>query len=146
MEIVVALISCRCCAGITWILSDEVVFMRKTAWAERLQQLAALKQREGTAAVDARMHSETLHDWLEHQKALLAIGAAPFPPLQLEPCMSPCLGQFPCVKRPYHTGVQPVPTRQALFVQPDINSIQWHWILSVDCNMGYFWVVLSEDV
>ncbi|CAL8466147.1 g5683 [Coccomyxa elongata] len=59
--------------GITWILSDEVVFMRKAAWAVRLQQLAALKQREGTASVDARMHSETLHDWLEHQKALLAI-------------------------------------------------------------------------
>lgn len=73
-----ALISCCCCAGITWILSDEVVFMRKAAWAARLQQLAALKQREGTASVDARMHSETLHDWLEHQKALLAIGALPF--------------------------------------------------------------------
>ncbi|BDA51016.1 hypothetical protein COCOBI_17-2350 [Coccomyxa sp. Obi] len=59
--------------GITWILSDEVVFMLKAAWAARLQQLAALQQRVGTAAVDARMHSETLHDWLEHQKALLAI-------------------------------------------------------------------------
>lgn len=65
----------RVCAGITWILSDEVVHMRKAAWGKRLEQLAALKQRTGAASVDARSHSESLHDWLEHQKALLAIGA-----------------------------------------------------------------------
>ena len=48
--------------------------MRKAAWGNRLEQLAALKQHTGSASVDARAHSESLHDWLEHQKALLAIG------------------------------------------------------------------------
>ncbi len=50
--------------------------MRKAAWEARLEQLAALKQRTREAAVNARTHSESLHDWLEHQKALLAIGAS----------------------------------------------------------------------
>jgi hypothetical protein len=49
--------------------------MRKAVWGKRLEQLAALKQRTGAAFVDAHSHSESLHDWLEHQKALLAIGA-----------------------------------------------------------------------
>lgn len=71
---------CLCThAGITWILSDEVVLMGKAVWSERLQQLATLRQRVGEARVDARSHSETLHDWLEHQKALLAIGEHTLP-------------------------------------------------------------------
>lgn len=64
--------------------------MRKAAWGKRLEQLAALKQRTGAASVDAHSHSESLHDWLEHQKALLAIGA-PQLTFQSDIQKNPCL-------------------------------------------------------
>lgn len=61
-------------AGLTWILSDEVVYMRDVAWNHRFKELLALTEQTGTARVDPYHHSESLRDWLEHQKALLALG------------------------------------------------------------------------
>jgi hypothetical protein len=65
-------------AGITWLLSEEVVAMGDAAWRARWAELAALAGARGggNAAVDAdARHLRPLHDWLEHQKALLALGA-----------------------------------------------------------------------
>lgn len=62
------------CAGITWVLSDEVVHMSDEAWHRRYLHLRGIAQQTGAARVDGPTHSEALHDWLEHQKALAALG------------------------------------------------------------------------
>ena len=48
--------------------------MRDAAWNHRFKELLALTEQTGTARVDPYHHSESLRDWLEHQKALLALG------------------------------------------------------------------------
>jgi hypothetical protein len=48
--------------------------MRNKAWNQRFQELSTLKLRTGSTRVDPYHHSESLRDWLEHQKALLALG------------------------------------------------------------------------
>lgn len=64
------------CAGITWVLSDEVVHMSDAAWQQRYLHLRGIRQQTGLARVDSLAHSEALHDWLEHQKALGVLGTA----------------------------------------------------------------------
>ena len=50
--------------------------MGEATWRARLEELARLVRRTGNAAVDgADPALRPLHDWLEHQKALLALGA-----------------------------------------------------------------------
>ncbi|CAK0786054.1 hypothetical protein CVIRNUC_009267 [Coccomyxa viridis] len=60
--------------GITWVLSDEVVHMSDAAWQQRYLHLRGIRQQTGLARVDSLAHSEALHDWLEHQKALGVLG------------------------------------------------------------------------
>ena len=63
-------------AGITWVLSEEVVNMDEVTWRARLDELARLIRRTGNTVVDVSEPAlRPLHDWLEHQKALLALGA-----------------------------------------------------------------------
>ncbi len=51
--------------------------MDEATWRARLEELARLVRRTGNAAVDGSDPAlRPLHDWLEHQKALLALGAA----------------------------------------------------------------------
>jgi hypothetical protein len=64
-----------CHAGITWVLSDEVVHMSDEAWQQRYLHLRGIRQQTGRARVDPPGHPEALRDWLEHQKALSALGA-----------------------------------------------------------------------
>ena len=58
-------------------LSDEVVHMSDKAWRERCVHLRRICQETGEARVDSLAHSIALHDWLEHQKALAALGMPP---------------------------------------------------------------------
>ena len=57
-------------------LSDEVVHMSDAAWQQRYLHLRGIRQQAGLARVDSLAHSEALHDWLEHQKALGFLGTA----------------------------------------------------------------------
>ena len=41
---------------------------------QRCLHLRRIWQQTGLARVDSLAHSEALHDWLEHQKALSALG------------------------------------------------------------------------
>ena len=54
--------------------------MSDTAWQQRYLHLRGIQQQTGLAQVDSLAHSEALHDWLEHQKALGALGTAPHSP------------------------------------------------------------------
>ena len=57
-------------------LSDEVVHMSDGAWQQRYLHLRGIRQQTGLARVASLAHSEALHDWLEHQKALGVLGTA----------------------------------------------------------------------
>ena len=59
-------------------LSDKVVHMCDGAWRERCAHFRRISQETGEARVDSLAHSVALHDWLEHQKALAALGARLF--------------------------------------------------------------------
>ncbi len=54
------------CAGITWVLSEEVTFMSEATWQRWCERLAAAPrplQRRGE-----------LWEWLQHQRGLNALG------------------------------------------------------------------------
>ena len=57
-------------------LSDQVVHMSDDAWRERYLHIRRICQETGEVKVDSLAHSIALHDWLEHQKALAALGAS----------------------------------------------------------------------
>ena len=68
-------------AGITWLLSDEVMAMGPSAWAARYAQLADIRSRPPKRAYVAQTHPDSgLRDWLTHQKALKRLGALPCDP------------------------------------------------------------------
>ncbi len=70
-------------AGITWLLSDEVMAMGPSAWAARYAQLADIRSRPPKRAYVAQTHPDSgLRDWLTHQKALKQLGAT-FHPMHL---------------------------------------------------------------
>ena len=58
-------------------LSDQVVHMGDDAWRERYLHIRRICKETGEARVDSLEHPMALHDWLEHQKALAALGARP---------------------------------------------------------------------
>jgi hypothetical protein len=49
--------------------------MSDEAWHQRYLHLRCIRQQTGRARVDPPGHPEALRDWLEHQKALGALGA-----------------------------------------------------------------------
>ena len=51
--------------------------MSNEAWHERYVHLRRMCKETGEARVDSTAHSVALHDWLEHQKALAALGLPP---------------------------------------------------------------------
>ncbi len=51
--------------------------MSDDAWRERYLHIKSICKETGKARVDSLAHSIALHDWLEHQKALAALGARP---------------------------------------------------------------------
>lgn len=66
-------------AGITWMLSDQVVAMRPSLWAaqyERLAQAAMAKLAQAVPAVRPALPAAALREWLSHQKGLRALGEA----------------------------------------------------------------------
>jgi hypothetical protein len=67
--------SARLSAGITWLLSDEVMVMGPSAWTMRYRQLADIRARPPRRAYVAQTHPDSgLRDWLCHQKALKKLG------------------------------------------------------------------------
>ena len=56
--------------------------MSDEAWHQRKLHLRSIWQQTGRARVDPPGHPKALHDWLEHQKALGALGAYPLLLLQ----------------------------------------------------------------
>jgi len=48
--------------------------MSDDAWQQRYLHLKSIQQQTSKAMVDCLAHSEALHDWLEHQRALAALG------------------------------------------------------------------------
>ena len=98
------------CAGITWVLSDEVVHMSDAAWQQRYLHLRGIRQQTGLARVDSLAHSEALYDWLEHQKALGVLGTALHSPcstgMQAAPALM-CADEVMCLYcRPWVCAVK----------------------------------------
>lgn len=62
-------------AGITWVLSEQVVHMELPAWQQRCGALAAWPQ----PLDEPRLRSEQpqLWEWLQHQRGLAALGWLP---------------------------------------------------------------------
>lgn len=59
-------------AGITWMLSDQVVAMRPSLWAAQYERLA--QAAEAAPAARPALPMAALREWLAHQKGLRALG------------------------------------------------------------------------